>query len=96
MSSPPVKETEEKTKIFTWFPLNRLQLDLHLTCCPTVNIPPQMNHAVLLQPVVIERMRGDEALSMRGLVIYFNRHTPRTIFQYKISIAAILINIMIL
>lgn len=53
-----------------------------------------MNHAVLLQQVIVEFIRGDEALVMRSLVIYFNCHTPRTIFQHKISITAILINII--
>ncbi len=73
--------------------LDGLRLLLHLPHRPAVHIPPQIDHAVLLEQVVIELVLGDQPGIVRGLVINFNGHLPSAILNEKVRKPAVLVDV---
>ena len=53
-----------------------------------------MNHTVLFQQVIIELSGCYELLIMRTLIINLNSNPSRTVFQHKVSITAVLIDVV--
>ena len=73
--------------------LDRLRLLLHLPHGPAVHVPAQMDHAVLLEQVVIELILRHQLGIVARLVVNFYGHLPPAVFNQKISKAAVLINV---
>ena len=82
--------TQEHTKLV----LDLFGILLQLPHRPTVHIPAQMHHAVLFQQIVIELTRSHQLLVVGALVINLNGHTTRTIFQHKVGITAVLVDVV--
>ena len=74
--------------------LDGFWLNLHLAHRPAVDIPAQIDHAVLLQQVIIELIRGNKTLVVRGLVVDLNSYPAGTVLQHEVGIAAVLIDVI--
>ena len=58
---------------------------------PAVNVPSEVDHAVLFQQVVIELVFGHQLRVVRSLVVYLDRYFLRAVFEEEIRIAVVLI-----
>ena len=74
--------------------LHQLRLELHLPHRPPVHIPAQIDHAVLLEQVVIELAGRNKALVVGRLVIDLYGHPAAIALQSKVRIAAVLVNVV--
>ncbi len=61
--------------------LDGLRLLLHLPHRPAVHIPTQVDHAVLLEQVVVKFVLGDQLGVVRGFVIDLDGHLPPAVFN---------------
>lgn len=55
--------------------LHRIRLALQLPDSPAVHVPSQVDHAVLLQQIVIEFAGGDKLSVVGRLIVYLNGNT---------------------
>ena len=74
--------------------LDRIGLDLHLLNRPAINIPAEIDHAVLLQKVIIELIPGNDRRIMARLVVYFDSYFPVPAFKKEVCKAVVLIYII--
>ena len=61
--------------------LDSLRLLLHLPHRPAVHVPAQVDHAVLLEQVVVKFVLGDQLGVVRGFVIDLDGHLPPAVFN---------------
>ena len=73
--------------------LDSLGLLLHLPYCPAVHVPPQIDHTVLLEQVVIELVLGDQLRVVGSLVVNFNGHLPSAVFNEEVRKPAVLVDV---
>ena len=78
----------------TQFVLDRIGLDLHLLNRPAINIPAEIDHAVLLQKVIIELIPGNDRRIMACLVVYFDSYFPVPAFKKEVCKTVVLIYII--
>ena len=74
--------------------LDRVGLNLHLTHRPAIHVPPQVHHAVLLKEVVVEFILRHKPRIMGCLIVDFDGDASRSILQYKVRIATVLVDIV--
>ena len=86
-------ETGVLAQEYPQFILDGLRLLLHLPHRPTVHIPAQVDHAVLLEQVVVKLVLGDQLGVVGGLVIDLNGHLPTAIFNQEVGKPAVLVDI---
>ncbi|CAN3988213.1 Inosose dehydratase, partial [Dysosmobacter welbionis] len=70
-----------------------LRLLLHLPHRPAVHIPTQVDHAVLLEQVVVKFVLGDQLGVVRGFVIDLDGHLPPAVFDQKVGKPAVLVDV---
>ena len=70
------------------------RLLLHLPNCPAVNVPAQVDHAVLFQQIVIELVLRHQTRIVGGLIVDLNGNAGRPVFQHEVGKAGILINVV--
>ena len=70
-----------------------LRLLLHLPHRPAIHIPAQVDHAVLLEQVVIELVLGDQFGIVGGLVVNLDGHLPPAVFDQKVGKPAVLVDV---
>ena len=75
------------------FILNGLWLLLHLPHRPAVHVPAQIDHAVLLEQVIVKFVLGDQFRVVRGLIVDLDGHLPPAIFNKKVSKPAVLVDV---
>ena len=73
--------------------LHSLRLLLHLPHRPAVHIPAQVDHAVLLEQVVVKFVLGDQFGVVRGFVIDLDGHLPPAVFDQKVGKPAVLVDV---
>ena len=73
--------------------LHGLRLLLHLPHCPAIHIPAQVNHAVLLEQVIVEFVLGDQLWVVRGLIVNLNGNLPSAILNQKVSKPTVLVDV---
>ena len=73
--------------------LDGLRLLLHLPHRPAVHIPAQVDHAVLLEQVIVELVLGDQLGVVGGLVVDLNGHLPPAVFNQKVGKPAVLVDV---
>ena len=57
-------------------------------------IPAQIDHAILLQQIIIEFVGCHKTFVVGRLVIDLNGYSSSTVFQNKVSVAAVLIDVI--
>ena len=85
-----VRAAEKKPE----FVLDRIGLILHLSDCPSVNVPAQMNHAVLFQKVIPEFILRNKRRMMTCFIVNFNGNFSDSVFYQKIRISVVVVNIV--
>ena len=73
--------------------LDGLRLLLHLPHRPAVHIPAQVDHAVLLEQVVVKFVLGYQLGVVGRLIIDLNGHLPPAVFDQKVSKPAVLVDV---
>ena len=70
-----------------------LRLLLHLPHRPAVHIPAQIDHAVLLEQVIVELVLGDQLGVVRSLIVDLDSHPTSAVFNQKVSKPAVLVDV---
>ena len=86
-------ETGVLSQEYPKFVLDGLWLLLHLPHRPAVHVPAQIDHAVLLEQVIVELVLGDQFGVVGGLVVNLDGNLPPTVFNQKVSKPAILVDV---
>ena len=73
--------------------LHGLRLLLHLPHRPAVHVPAQVDHAVLLEQVVVKFVLGDQLRVVGGLVVDLNGHLPPAVFDQEVGKPAVLVDV---
>ena len=73
--------------------LDGLRLLLHLPHRPAIHIPAQVDHAVLLEQVVVELVLGDQLRIVRGLIVNLNGHLTPAVFNQEVGKPAVLVEV---
>ena len=73
--------------------LHGFRLLLHLPHRPTVHIPAQVDHAVLLEQVVVKLVLGDQFRVVGGLVVDLDGHLPPAVFDQEVGKPAVLVDV---
>ena len=81
------------TQEYPQFVLDSLRLLLHLPHRPAVHIPPQVDHAVLFEQVIVELVLGDQLGVVGSLVVDLDSHLPSAVFNQKVGKPAVLVDV---